>query len=276
MTPELRGRTETPDTPAGDPRPGSSRVALGGGPRRASAGLLALVLSAGAFGLGACTSQHSASLSLRPVSDGTTVPATTSTRPRPERARPKPKPRSKPTSTTSPGATVGTVVAPPPPVVGAVTMVGDSVGVDTQPYVEQDIPGAHVYAAVDRSWGEGETIIQSLASEHALGQVVVIELGLNGPISSSDVQAMMSMLSGVERVVLVNIRLPYGAYGAGTDWWQGQNNSVLAAGVRHYRNAVLADWYDYSAGHSGWFASDGIHLDSAGGAAMAELIRSKV
>lgn len=228
--------------------------------------------------LAGCTAAGSASVPLRPVSAATVSAPTTTTQP-PTKAKPKPpekkrKPRSV-TSTTSPGATVGTVTAPPPPVLGAVTMVGDSVGVDTQPYVQADIPGAHVYAAVDRSWGEGETILRSLASEHALGSVVVVELGLNGPIQASDFQAMMSILAGVKRVVIVNIRLPNGAYGPGTDWWQGQNNSVIATGVHEYRDAVLADWYDYSAGHAGWFASDGIHLDSAGGAAMAELIKSE-
>jgi hypothetical protein len=161
-------------------------------------------------------------------------------------------------------------------VAGSVTFVGDSVGVDASPYLEQDIRGIVCDAMVDRSWGEGETILQGLADDHALSPVVVVELGLNGPIEDSDFQDMMSILAGVKRVVFLNIRLPNGAYGPGTDWWQNQNNTVLATEIPHYSNAVLADWYSDSAGHSDWFAPDGIHLDPPGGAAMAQLVEEYV
>lgn len=187
----------------------------------------------------------------------------------------KPKDRSR-TTTTSPGATVGTLAAPPPPLPGQVTFIGDSVGVDATPYVQQDIPGVHCDAKVDRSWGEGESILQSLAAQGQLGSVVVVELGLNGPIDDSDFQSMMSILANVPRVVFLNIRLPDGAYGPGTDWWQDQNNSVLASEIPHYRNAVLANWYADSAGHPSWFTPDKIHLQPPGAAAMAALIKQYV
>jgi hypothetical protein len=185
------------------------------------------------------------------------------------------------TTTTVGSATVGPVNVPPPPPVttlppagsGSVTFVGDSVGVDATPYLQQDIPGINCNAMVDRSWGVGETILQGLAAQGALGSIVVVELGLNGPIADSDFQQMMSILSGVKRVVFLNIHLPVGAYGPGTDWWQNQNNQVLATEVPKYPNALLADWYSISEGHSDYFAPDGIHLDPPGAAAMAALVR---
>jgi hypothetical protein len=201
----------------------------------------------------------------------TTAPPTTTTVPPRKTTTTKPH-----THGSGPGATVGVTTAPPPPLPGQVTFVGDSVGVDTTPYLEQDIPGIRCNAMVDRSWGEGESVLQSIAAEGELGTVVVVELGLNGPIDDADFQSMMSILAHVPRVVFVNVRLPVGAYGPGTDWWGSQNNAVLASEVPHYHNALLANWYAYSAGHSSWFAPDGIHLDGLGGAAMAELIKAYV
>jgi hypothetical protein len=240
-------------------------------PRRAAV----LVLAAGAAGaaLGACGG-NAPKTSTRTVSAATggTLPAgsTTSSAPRATTTTKKAKPR---TTTTAPGATVGGTGAPPPPMPGQVTFVGDSVGVDATPYIQQDIPGVRCDAMVDRSWGEGENILRSLAAQGELGTVVVVELGLNGPITDADFQSMMVILAHVPRVVFLNIRLPYGAYGPGTDWWQNQNNAVIATEVPHYRNAVLANWYAYSAGHSSWFAPDQIHLQPSGGAAMAALVK---
>lgn len=238
----------------------------------------ALLLAAGVAAalLGACGSGspppaagHTVSASDGGTPAATSDPTSTSSS-APKTTQPKRKPH---TTTTAPGATVGGTGVPPPPLPGQVTFVGDSVGVDATPYVQQDIPGVRCYTKVDRSWGQGETILQSLAAQGELGSVVVVELGLNGPITDSDFQSMMAILAHVPRAVFLNIRLPAGAYGPGTDWWQDQNNSVLASEIPHYRNAVLANWYADSAGHPDWFTPDKIHLQPPGAAAMAALVK---
>jgi hypothetical protein len=242
----------------------------------------ALLLAAGVAAalLGACgsspppTAGHTVSASNGQSPAATNDPTTSSTTTTAKKST-KPKHESH-TTTTTPGATIGGTGAPPPPLPGQVTFVGDSVGVDATPYVQQDIPGVHCDAKVDRSWGEGESILQSLAAQGQLGSVVVVELGLNGPISDADFQSMMAILAHVPRVVFLNIRLPVGAYGPGTDWWQDQNNSVLASEIPHYHNAVLANWYADSAGHPDWFTPDKIHLQPPGAAAMAALIKQYV
>jgi hypothetical protein len=249
-------------------------------------GIAALAAGAAAIGLSACGASSAASdKPTVSASVGGGMPAGNG-KIGAARTRPKPPVYSHPspsgaTTTTVGSATVGPVNVPPPPPVttlppagsGSVTFVGDSVGVDATPYLQQDIPGINCNAMVDRSWGVGETILQGLAAQGALGSIVVVELGLNGPITDSDFQQMMSILSGVRRVVFLNIHLPVGAYGPGTDWWQNQNNQVLATEVPKYPNTVLADWYSISEGHPEYFAPDGIHLDPPGGAAMAQLVR---
>ena len=93
----------------------------------------------------------------------------------------------------------GTPVFASPPV--SVTAVGDSVMLDYQDPLETDIPGAAVYAAVSEQWGQGEVIPQQLKAAGQLGSQVIVALGTNGPISSSDFNNMMTILSGVSRVV---------------------------------------------------------------------------
>jgi hypothetical protein len=234
--------------------------------RRALATAVALALPVAVSGCaGASAARSPVSAAVGPASPPHASTTTSTTL-----AKAKPKHRRNPGSG---GATVGYQDTPPPPLPGQLTFVGDSVGVDTAPFIQQYIPNAKVYAAVDRSWGQGEAILQGLANQGELGSVVVVELGLNGPITDSDFLSMMAILAHVPRVVFVNIRLPAGAYGPGTDWWQDQNNAVLAGEIPHFHNAYLANWYAYSAGHPSWFAPDGIHLEPSGGAAMAQLVK---
>jgi hypothetical protein len=48
---------------------------------------------------------------------------------------------------------------------------------------------------------------------------------------------------------------------------------VRTAGRRWPNRVRVIDWVSYSAGRSGWFAGDGIHLGAAGASGMARLLR---
>ena len=129
------------------------------------------------------------------------------------------------------------VFAPPPTPVatpGSVTAVGDSVMLDYQDPLETDIPSVAVHAAVSEQWDGGEATLQQLKASGQLGSRVIVALGTNGPITSTDFNNMMAILSGVSRVVFVNVHVDQP--------WQDPNNVVIAAGVSQYPNAVLADW----------------------------------
>lgn len=141
---------------------------------------------------------------------------------------------------------------------------------DYQSDLETDVPGVDVEAAVSRQWSTGEEILQQLRSEGRLGSVVIVALGTNGPITSSEFDAMMSVLSGVSHVVFVNIVVDKP--------WQNPNNQVLASGVARYANAVIADWYSLESQNPNWVYSDGTHLPigGVGAQALAALIASEV
>jgi hypothetical protein len=153
-------------------------------------------------------------------------------------------------------------------VAGRVTAVGDSVMLDYQDPLEADIPGASVDAAVSRQWADGEAILQQLKATGQLGAEVIVGLGTNGPITSSDFDSMMSILNGASRVVFINVHVDQP--------WQDPNNAVLTAGAARYPHVYVADWASLAAQNPQWFGADGTHLaiDGTGADALAQLVAS--
>jgi hypothetical protein len=179
-----------------------------------------------------------------------------------------------PIGTTAPGApastvpsttTVPTTTTVPVPVAGPVTAVGDSIMLDIQPELTVDVPGVSVDGLVSRQFEAGIGVVQADRAAGTLGKVLVVELGTNGTVTSSDVDAMMQAASGVTRVVFVNVCVPRP--------WAAGDNAVLAAGVARYPGvAVLADWNALATPHPEWFTADQVHLNPTGAAALAALI----
>ncbi len=173
----------------------------------------------------------------------------------------------------SPGGAPSTTVAGsaattssvPAPVAGPVLAVGDSLMIDIQPYLEADLPGIRVDGLVSRQFETGIGVVQAARAAGTLPSVLVVELGTNGSVSPSDVDAMMQAAAGVSRVVFVNVDVPRS--------WEAPDNAVLAQAVARYPGvAALADWYALSSNHPEWFAPDQVHLQPAGAQAMASLI----
>jgi hypothetical protein len=173
------------------------------------------------------------------------------------------------TTTTIPGQVAATACTPTT-VAGGVYAVGDSVMLDTQQLLQECVSNIQVNAAVSRQWSDGETVLRQVMAGASPPSVVVVALGTNGPISSADFDAMMSILHGATRVVFVTVHVDKP--------WQGPVNGVLVSGVARYPNAVLADWQGLASSHPEWFYSDGTHLpiNGAGAQALAGLIASKV
>jgi len=185
-----------------------------------------------------------------------------------------------PSSTTSPttsssSSTTSTSTAPDVPgpaapgfVAGQVTAVGDSVMLDYEDPLKAAIPGIDVDAAVSRQWTDGEAVLQQLKAAGQLGSLVIVELGTNGPITSTDFDNMMAILSGASRVVFVNVHVDRP--------WQDPNNAVIASGAGRYPHVVVADWATLAAQNPQWFGADGTHLgiDGPGADALAALVSS--
>jgi hypothetical protein len=198
-------------------------------------------------------------------SSGPTTTGSASTGSTPSGSPSSGSPSSGPTRTTSSAAASPTTAPASVPVAGPVSAVGDSIMLDIQPYLQADVPGAHIDGTVSRQFETGIGVVQAERASGTLGTVLVVELGTNGSVTPSDFDAMMQAASGVKRVVFVNINVPRS--------WAAPDNAVLAAGVARYRGvAVLADWNSLSGAHPEWFTPDQVHLQPVGAQALAALV----
>jgi hypothetical protein len=148
-----------------------------------------------------------------------------------------------------------------------VSAIGDSVMLGAVGGLQKDIKGLtvvdaevglQVYAATD-----------TLRYRRALGQlgdVVIVHLGNNGTFTRGQFDEIMRILSGVDRVVFVNVSVPRA--------WEEANNEVIAEGVERYPNTVLVDWHSASADRAEIFYRDGYHLRPEGQRLYADLISS--
>jgi len=150
---------------------------------------------------------------------------------------------------------------------GSVSAIGDSVMLGAVGALQKDIQGLtvvdaevglQVYAAID-------TLRYRRASGQ-LGDVMIVHLGNNGTFTKEQFDEIMRILSGVDRVVFVNVSVPRA--------WEEPNNEVIAEGVKRYPSAVLVDWHSASADRPGIFYSDGYHLRPRGQRFYADLISS--
>jgi peptidoglycan/LPS O-acetylase OafA/YrhL len=152
----------------------------------------------------------------------------------------------------------------PPPSGDDVTAVGDSIMVDLDPYLSDDLPGITVDGAVSRQMYQLGDTLNAMRAQGRLHLRLVIELGTNGPFDESYVTSTLQSLGPMQRIVLVNAREP-------RPWEQSVNQS-LADVARQVPHTVVADWYGASAGHPEYFWDDGVHPDSTGAPIEAGLI----
>jgi hypothetical protein len=132
------------------------------------------------------------------------------------------------------------------------------------PQLGQAFGAVGVDAAVGRQLGAAIDVLRSWRDSGSLGSTVIIHLGNNGTFSAAHFDELMAIAGAERTVVFVTLRVPRA--------WEASNNEVIRAGVARYPNARLADWQTASAGTSGWFAGDGIHLNAAGAVAYAGLL----
>ena len=130
------------------------------------------------------------------------------------------------------------------------------------------IGGLDLHAKESMQASAAISLIRQLRDGGALGSTVIIHIGNNGTFTASEFTEMMGLVAGVNRVIIINLKVPRP--------WEGPNNAMLAANVGAYANAVLVDWYGASVGHPEYFWDDGFHLRPAGAQAYTSLILSYV
>jgi peptidoglycan/LPS O-acetylase OafA/YrhL len=150
---------------------------------------------------------------------------------------------------------------------GSVSAIGDSVMLGAVRGLQKDIRGLGVVdAEVGLQIYDAINILKSRRATGQLGSLVIVHLGNNGTFTRQEFDQIMRILSGVDKVVFVNVRVPRS--------WEDPNNEVISEGVERYENAVLVDWHSASVNHPEYFYRDGYHLRPKAQKIYADLISS--
>ncbi len=180
---------------------------------------------------------------------------------------PAPSPTARMQPSGSPSPTTPATPTPTPEPRG-ILAIGDSMLVATAPVLANALQRVEVDASIGRQVDEGIEILERRRQAGTLPQVVVVNLGVNGPLHSAQFERAMAALRDVERVIWVTVTVPRP--------WEETTNQVLHKQVPRYANAVLVDWHRISAGHKKLFWQDGYHPRPEGAKLYAELIADAV
>jgi hypothetical protein len=85
---------------------------------------------------------------------------------------------------------------------------------------------------------------------------VVVDVGNNNIITSTDLKVLLTIFSDQPWVVLVNTAVPR--------TYRDSNNKLIASVASNFSNVTVVDWNSISQGHPEYFAPDGVHLVNAG------------
>jgi peptidoglycan/LPS O-acetylase OafA/YrhL len=127
-------------------------------------------------------------------------------------------------------------------------------------------PRTSVDAAVSRQPTAIVDELRRLRASGGLPARVVVQMGNNGPLVGNELGQLRDVLQGVDRVVLVTVRVPRR--------WQDEVNERVRAAIEGWQGATLADWNAVSArgGGAGLFR-DGVHLTPRGVALYSDTIK---
>ena len=147
-----------------------------------------------------------------------------------------------------------------------ITAVGDSVMLASAPELQAGFPGIAIDATVSRGMAAAPDILAALAQAGTLRPVVVVGLGTNGPIRSSQLTAILAVIGPDRELILVN--------SFAERHWTAEVNANLAEFSARYRQVELADWSAAIAPHTDVLADDNIHPGPSGGRIYADCIRA--
>lgn len=143
--------------------------------------------------------------------------------------------------------------ARPPFVIGDSTTILAAPGLGRRG-IEADARGC-------RQFDDGVRTIARRRARGRLGEVAVLALGANGPVSRAQIARARSAIGAGRFLGLVTPRNLASTAAA-----------MRAAARSHPDRVLLLDWAAASAGHPGWFSGDGLHPTPAGAGVFARFV----
>ena len=152
---------------------------------------------------------------------------------------------------------------------GKVSLVGDSLNVGVEPYLQEELKGWQIETddVVGRSTATG---IERLRAQAAtLGSYVVVSLGTNDPVGTvgefgAKVAAVLAIATSRRCVVWATIHRDGDAYEPFDD--------ILRRASADNRNLRLVAWTAMIRSHPEWLVGDGVHASADGYKARAKAI----
>jgi peptidoglycan/LPS O-acetylase OafA/YrhL len=146
----------------------------------------------------------------------------------------------------------------------SVTVIGDSVMIDVTPHLEQAFNKVDVDAKIGRQFREAEEIVQQKKSSGSLGEIIIIELGANGPLSDKKMAALIEQIGTERDIYMITTRVPKP--------WQQEVNETIKSVAGNYKNVKVVDWFTFSESHLEYIGNDGVHLTLSGAEAYAKYL----
>lgn len=146
----------------------------------------------------------------------------------------------------------------------SVTVIGDSVMIDVTPHLEEAFKKVDVDAKIGRQFREAEELVQQIKDNGSLGEIVIIELGANGPLSDKKMAALIELIGTERDVYMITTRVPKP--------WQQEVNETIKSVAGKYKNVKVVDWFSFSESHLEYIGNDGVHLTLSGAEAYAKYL----
>jgi peptidoglycan/LPS O-acetylase OafA/YrhL len=164
---------------------------------------------------------------------------------------------------TAPGQTTTTVPATTTTVPRFERLaIGDSVMLGAAEELQGS--GFWVDAVVGRQVDKGLDILRKVSEAGAIGDVVLIHLGNNGPATQAWYDEMAELTKSARLVLVFTVRVPKP--------WQDENNGYIYNLNGRYPNVRVIDWNGLSGLTEGVYYGDGTHLTPEGQLIYAQIV----
>jgi peptidoglycan/LPS O-acetylase OafA/YrhL len=154
--------------------------------------------------------------------------------------------------------------SPPPRIIA----LGDSVMVGAAERLATRLgPGLSLNAKEGRQASEFVEIVEKLKREGHVPDAMIIQMGNNGPLYGSEMEAIQKATAGVGELFLITDHAPVS--------WIDESNGALEEAAEDWPHTTLINWAPVAAEHEDdlW---DGIHLKPSGAGLYARLVSEVV
>jgi peptidoglycan/LPS O-acetylase OafA/YrhL len=128
--------------------------------------------------------------------------------------------------------------------------------------------GFWVDAVVGRQVDKGLEIVRSVSASNAIGDVVLIHLGNNGPATQAWFDEIVDLTASARLVLIFTVRVPKP--------WQDENNGYIYNLQGRAPNVRVIDWNGLSGLQEGIFYGDGIHLTPEGQLIYTQIVEEMI